>query len=212
MPLVCSPRGVLPVCLAALGIVPGTLAGQHLRPEERQALLTQLHASRAQFHKAVGDLTDAQWTFKPAPDVWSVAEVAEHITVSEDALRQLVLEEVLTAPAEPGRRRELPAKADEVVQFMHDRSQRFQAPAFVAPAGRWPSRGGLLEAFDGSRAMTIAFVDTTRSELHAHFRDNPALGPLDGYEWLWWLAAHTERHLMQIAEVKTHPAFPRRRG
>ena len=35
------------------------------------------------------------------------------------------------------------------------------------------------------------------------------LGPLDGYQWLVFIAAHTERHLAQLREVKADPKFPK---
>ena len=32
---------------------------------------------------------------------------------------------------------------------------------------------------------------------------------LDGYEWLLYIAAHSERHTKQIDEVKADPHFPK---
>jgi hypothetical protein len=33
-------------------------------------------------------------------------------------------------------------------------------------------------------------------------------GPLDGYDWILAVAAHTARHTQQILEVKADPGFP----
>jgi hypothetical protein len=33
--------------------------------------------------------------------------------------------------------------------------------------------------------------------------------PLDGYEWLLFIGAHSERHTKQILEVKADPNFPK---
>ena len=37
--------------------------------------------------------------------------------------------------------------------------------------------------------------------------DSP-LGPMDAYEWLLFIAAHSERHTKQILEVEASPDFP----
>src|SRR5438045_3372548 len=58
--------------------------GETLTQGERERAMSELHATRKQFLDSVAGLSDAQWNFKPAPDVRSVAEVAEHIAVSED--------------------------------------------------------------------------------------------------------------------------------
>jgi len=38
--------------------------------------------------------------------------------------------------------------------------------------------------------------------------EHPALGALDGYQWVLFLAAHGVRHTKQILEVKAEPCFP----
>src|SRR5271170_6413219 len=73
---------------------PATLTSQ-----EREAALKQFETTRDNFLKSIAGLSQAQWTFKPAPDRWSVAEVAEHITVSESTLFGLVQKQVMTSPA-----------------------------------------------------------------------------------------------------------------
>ena len=44
--------------------------------------------------------------------------------------------------------------------------------------------------------------------LRAHVLLHPVLGPLDAYEWVLAVAAHTERHTKQILEVKADANFP----
>jgi hypothetical protein len=35
------------------------------------------------------------------------------------------------------------------------------------------------------------------------------LGPLDAYQWILLISAHSERHTKQIEEVKADPNFPK---
>jgi hypothetical protein len=59
-----------------------------------------------------------------------------------------------------------------------------------------------------ARAMTIELMKNT-PDLRAHATDSPLGQKLDGYEWLLFIAAHSERHTKQIQEVKDNPNFPK---
>jgi hypothetical protein len=37
---------------------------------------------------------------------------------------------------------------------------------------------------------------------------HPAMKELDAYQWILFLAAHSERHLKQLQEVKESPGYP----
>lgn len=45
--------------------------------------------------------------------------------------------------------------------------------------------------------------------LRDHATDSPMGQPLDAYEWLLFIGAHSERHTKQILEVKADPNFPK---
>jgi hypothetical protein len=57
-----------------------------LTPQERELALKELQRTRDKFLQSIAGLSQKQWTFKPAPDRWSVAEVAEHIAVAESGI------------------------------------------------------------------------------------------------------------------------------
>ncbi len=76
----------------ALSVVPA--AAQPLTQPERDALLKRLQQTQQAFHASISGLSDAQWTFKAGPDRWSIAEVAEHIAISETTILQLVTDQV----------------------------------------------------------------------------------------------------------------------
>jgi hypothetical protein len=66
-----------------------------LTPQEREFALKQFETTADNFLKSIAGLSQKQWTFKPAPDRWPIAEVAEHITVSESALGGLVEQQLM---------------------------------------------------------------------------------------------------------------------
>lgn len=180
-----------------------------LTAEEREAALKQLQATHDAFLQSIAGLSEKQWKFKPAPDRWSVAEVAEHIAVSESALLGMVQKQVMASPAAPEKRAEVQGKDDVILKNVPDRSHKAQAPEFLKPTNRWATQADLTKAFEEERKATMDYVKTTSDDLRDHFGPHPVLGPLDGYQWILLISAHSERHTKQIAEVKADPNFPK---
>lgn len=187
--------------------VPALLDAQTLSHDERGVLLGSLRQTDRELTEIVEGVTPAQWSFKPAADRWSIAEVAEHILVSERFFRQLIVGQLMASATKLGVGAE--ARSGEITDFMRDRSQRFQTPDFAVPTGRWATQEEFFEAWDEVRGETIEFVETTELDLHGHTLQHPAFGMIDGNEWLTVMTAHAERHLFQIREVIADPNFPR---
>jgi hypothetical protein len=184
-------------------------ASSTLTPQERDAAIKQFETTRDNFLKSIAGLSPKQWTFKPAPDRWSVAEVAEHITVSEGTLLGLVQTQVMQSAADPAKREQVKGKDQFILEKVPDRSRKAQAPEILKPTGRWATEADLVTEFDTRRAATIEYIRTTNDDLRDHFFDHPLLGTLDGYQWLLLITAHSARHTAQIEEVKADPNFPK---
>ena len=202
----------LSLCLAGISAAAQTMqppAPTPLTAQEREAALKSFQTTRDNFLKSIAGLSQKQWTFKPAPDRWSVAEVAEHITVSESALSGLVQKQIMQSPATPQRRDEVKGKDEIVLEKVPDRNHKAQAPEFLRPTGRWATEAELTKAFEESRAANMDYIRTTNDDLRDHFFDHPVLGTLDAYQWMLLISAHSARHTAQIEEVKADPNFPK---
>jgi len=184
-------------------------AAPTLTPEERESALKSFQTTRDNFLKSITGLSQKQWMFKPAPDRWSVAEVAEHITVSESSLSGLVEKQIMTSPAAPEKREQVKGKDELILQRVPDRTHKAQAPEFLRPTGRWATEADLTKAFEESREATMDYIRTTNDDLRDHFFDHPVFGTLDGYQWLLLISSHSARHTAQIEEVKADPNFPK---
>jgi uncharacterized damage-inducible protein DinB len=198
----------LAVLIALLSAAAPAFA-ETLTKEERERGMSELHATRKLFLDATAGLSEAQWNFKPAPEVWSVAEVAEHIAVSEDMIRGMVTEKIMKTPAEPDKRAEVKGKDDVILEKVVDRSLKVQAPEMLRPTHRWATQQALIDHFKESRDKTIAYVENTQDDLRNHFGEHPLLKLMDGYQWILLLSAHSHRHTLQIEEVKANPNFPK---
>ncbi len=200
-----SLAGVLIALLLMAGAA--TAKAQEVMQAEKDKALQYLETTKKNVLEATKGLSEAQWNFKSAPDRWSVAQVMEHIAAAEDFIRGMLKEKVMMGPAgDPGRDVK---KADEAVLMMvPDRTTKAQAPEPLVPTNRFGSPEGSIKHFVDSRAATEDFLKTTTG-LRDHVTDSP-LGKLDGYEFVLFIAAHSERHTKQINEVKADPNFPKK--
>jgi len=200
-----SPRGTVVALLLFFEAAAASV--QELTQAEKGRALKYLESTKQNVLQATKGLSEAQWTFKPMPDRWSVAQVMEHIVASEDFIREnLLKEKVMAAPAsEPGR--DVKQIDEAVMAKIPDRTQKAQAPAPLLPRNRFGSPDGSVKHFVESRAMTEQYLRTTNG-LRGHVMDGP-VGKMDGYEFVLFIAAHCERHTEQINEVKADPNFPK---
>ena len=206
------PAVVLTMVCMALSFVSAQTAPAASTPltaQEREFALQQFQTTHDNFLKSISGLSEKQWTFKPAPDRWSVAEVAEHITVSETTIMGLIQKQLLQSPAAPEKRAEVKGKDQMILERMPDRSHKAQAPEMLRPTGRWATEAELTKVFEESRKANMDYIRTTSDDLRDHFFSHPVFGPMDGYQWLLLLSAHSGRHTEQIEEVKADPNFPK---
>ena len=188
-------------CVVLMAACPG----QTLSQGDRDFALSALHASRKLFLDTIAQLSDAQLRWKPAPDRWSVLEIAEHVIASEELLPQnagKALESPSVAPMPNARQMD-----EKILQQMRDRSQKATAPEALAPKGKYQHAAELSTAFKILRDRNIAYIRETKDDLRSHSAAS-VVGQLDALQWYLLMAGHTERHVMQMREVMATPGFP----
>ncbi|MGH9788918.1 MAG: DinB family protein [Candidatus Acidiferrales bacterium] len=175
---------------------------------DKEATLKHLEESRAALVAATKGLSAAQWDFREAPERWSAAEIVEHLAASEDLLFNLVTEQVMKTEkmAEPLPNVEESDK--QVVAFLTDRSQKFQAPEPLRPTNRFETPEKAMEHFLESRARTIEYLKAT-PDLRLYALEGPGGAKRDAQQWLLFISGHTVRHTLQMNEVKAHAEFPK---
>lgn len=194
-------------CTLLIGISLLPLSAEPISKGDREFGMSALHASRKLFLDSVAGLSDAQLNFKPAPERWSIAEVAEHIALSEQFIFQ-ASEGALKSPARE--KMADPGKMDEkILAAIPDRSVKATAPEPLRPRNRFKSMAETVAAFTSSRDAHIKYLAETQDALREHFYKNPAFGDVDAFQWILFMSAHTERHVAQILEVKASPDFPK---
>jgi hypothetical protein len=179
---------------------------QEATPADKDKAMQYLESTKKNILETTKGLSNAQWNFKAAPDRWTVAECMEHIAAAEDFLRAMIVEQVMKAPAAPGR--DVIVIDEMIFTKIPDRSKKAQAPEPLIPTNRFGSPQGSVNHFVESRATTEDFLKKT-PDLRQHAVDSPLGVKVDAYEWVLFIAAHSDRHTKQINEVKADPNFPK---
>lgn len=185
------------------------VAAPTLSGAEREKAILNLDATRQLFVKSISGISEKQWRYKPAPDRWSMAEIAEHVTITEEGVLNVVREQIMKERPAPEKRDEVKGKDDVVLTALPDRHATEEARDFFTPTGRYATRADLAKAFEDARLTTLEYVRTTQDDLRDHFSPHPILGELDGYQWILVNAAHCARHTKEIEELKADPGYPK---
>ena len=172
-----------------------------------QEITTYLDAQRASVLAAAGMVPIEQWGDRPAGGAWTVAQVLEHLRLSEAGVVRLAFK--LGKPARAAGARAETSTASMLGSLDHlfgghgimDRSLRREAPEQVCPGYTVDAHsvvGGLTRTRDDLYAA-VALVDGLALEdlrwTHA------ILGELNLYQWILFLGQHEARHAMQVAEI-----------
>jgi len=193
------------VVLALFVMAAPLWAGEPMTDADKKMLLDHLEHTKLKFLESIDGLSAEQWTWKAAPERWSIAECSEHIIKSEGLIRGLISgamgevasDELLASGVR---------KDEMILTAVVDRSQKFQAPEPLLPSGMFADAAAASAAFGPERASTVELAGS--GDLRMHVAEHPVLGQLDAYGWILFLSAHTERHTLQILEVKEAEGFP----
>ena len=180
---------------------------EQLTKEDRKEIIRYLKKTRGELIKKVESLTQEQWHYKPAPEVWSIAEICEHILKAES----VVLKRVDNPEAmeyKPELLENYKEKGAEMIAFIVGRQEKFQAPDPVAPSGKISSPEEFITAFEKRRDETVELVKSIDKPIKAYYEVFGPVGEVNGYHWLMFISAHTERHMIQLAEVLDSSGFP----
>jgi hypothetical protein len=177
--------------------------------EDRKYLLGYLKKTGDDVIRTVAHLTPSQWTYKPDPTRWSIAECVEHLVMEEQTLFQAITQKVVKIPPPDGQARANREQDERIIQFMMDRSQKVSAGESVVPHGKLATVEEGIAQFSKARGESSEWVRTTQLDLRGHGTANPSLHYLDAYGYWILLAAHSARHTAQMEEVKSAPGYPK---
>jgi hypothetical protein len=180
-----------------------------LSKKERKTATSFLKDSEKNVLKTLGNLTDEQLKFKPAPDKWSVQDCMMHIAASEKMLWGMA-DQSIKAAANPEKRTEIKWTDEQVMKNLEDRSVKVKTFAPLEPLNTgFQNIDEAIASFRENRGKLIDYVKSTPSDLRSHVATLP-VGSFDAYQMILFIGAHTNRHVLQMREVMADPGFPKK--
>jgi hypothetical protein len=183
-----------------------------------QGYLEQLAFIRRESAELTGEITDAQFSWRPAPGRWSPGQIVNHLNLAGGDYVQR-----LARLLEDARARGLRDRGDDrpgLIGGMLVRSmeppprRRFKAPKIWQPAdaGAAPGRAGELARWhalhDALEALihAAAGLDLRRIRLASPVS---RLIRMNAGDALALLLTHERRHLLQLRKVTEEPGYPK---
>ncbi|MBY0503429.1 MAG: DinB family protein [Bryobacteraceae bacterium] len=201
-------RHVLPLFLVSFALgQDAPLTQGALTQGERDRAMSYLHATQKQVTDTIHSLTPAQLAYHAGPGRWSVADCLEHLALTESGLFAMITQQVMKSPPAPDLAEVTKGKDDQVMKMIASRDVKAKAPEMFVPSNKWKTTAETLAAFRAARKTTIAYVESTPDALRTHYVRQPM--PMDGYQVVLMIGAHTERHLAQMKEVIASTGFPK---
>lgn len=186
-----------------------SLFSQSLTKKERKEALKFIKWTTTELKNSVRGLSPAQLNFKPGPESWSPLECLYHIAYSEDALGK-ALEVALKAPADAETKASLKTTDIQIKNNIMDRSSKFKtATAFEPLNTGFKNFESAMFAFDVKRAMLVALVKNSEIDFRNHIVVR-TFGKMDAYQFVLFIAGHTNRHTQQINEAKAIAGYPKK--
>jgi hypothetical protein len=169
---------------------------------DRQRVLAHLEMTEAWIVSETSGLSTAQLTFRPTPESWSIQDVVEHLAIAEPQYWQQV-QDSLKQPL--GYKSESTDAA--ILWYGIDRTNRQKTGEARVPKGKYETLAQSLDDFRKLRATMTEFARTTQEDLRGRQLQG---GNMDVYQWLLMISTHSQRHILQIREVKAHGSYPKK--
>jgi hypothetical protein len=166
-------------------------------------ILTYLAEQRTHLSAAVETVPEIARGYRVSPDVWSVAEILEHLSMVEarmgKAFEKVVLEAHRIGVGEETDESSILPLLD--VGRLINRGTRLVAAETSQPTGQVAADDAWAKLTASREALTIAIRHSDGLALEQVSLQHPRLGPLNGYQWLLFIGAHEARHAEQIREI-----------
>jgi hypothetical protein len=168
---------------------------------DRQRLLAHLEMTESWLVSEVDGLSDEQLRFRRAPDAWNIMDVVEHLAIAEPQYWKN-LQDSMKQPETAVK----PEATDAAILWYGiDRTNRQKTGEARVPNGRWNNVKDSLGEFRKLRATMRDYATATKEALRSR---RLLEGNMDVYQWFLMISTHSQRHILQIREIKADPRYP----
>ena len=168
---------------------------------ERQRLVAHFEMTESWLVDEVSHLSPEQLRFRPSPTSWNILDCVEHLDLAEPHYWKM-LQSAMAAPAS---RKGTPSTDLDRIWYGIDRTERNKTVPSETPKSTYPDLAPALSDFRALRATMLTYVRTNQDDWRHHLVPE---WDRDVYQWLLMISAHSQRHILQIREIKHDPNFP----
>ena len=192
------------ISAAAVVIAMGArlLIGAPMTQRDRENLISHLQMTESWLVDETSGLSPAQLNFRMAPGKWTVAEVVEHLVIADPTYWQLFQDGMKQSP----KHLEKQATDADVLWYGINRIQHQKTEPRKDPKGQAIEIRPALDRFRKLHSMMLDYARTTKDDLRGHTVEDWGV---DAYQCLLEISTHTQRHILQIREIKADPGFPK---
>ena len=192
----------LVVAAALLVALTSPSAAGELSASDRQRLVAHLEMTEAWLASELHGLSPAQLTFKMTPESWSIMDVVEHLAIAEPQYWQKLRDSMKQPPTTE----KMEATDAAILWYGIDRTNRARTGEARVPHGTFKDIAGSFGAFRTLRAEMMSYAKTTTDDMRAR---KLLEGNMDVYQWFVMISSHSQRHILQIREIKAHGGYPK---
>ena len=191
------------LCVVLTGGATVPVEGAPMTDRDRERLIAHLQMTGSWLQEEVGHLSQAQLEYRAAPGVWTIAEVVQHLVLAEPGYWEL-FQGGMHQPHAPSFKTK--ATDADVLWYGIDRTHRQQTSSDENPLGQKIEVSEALAKFAQLRQTMLEYAKTTNDDLRGH---DVRRWNVDAYQWFLEISTHSQRHIMQIREIKASPGFPK---
>lgn len=179
-----------------------TPAHAQMKDGDRQRLLAHFEMTESWLVSELQGLSQAQLSFRMTPQSWSIMDVVEHLAVAEPQY----WERVQNSMKQPPTIEKLEGTDAGILWYGIDRTNRATTGEARVPKGRWNSVAESLAEVRKLRSTMKDYAKTTSDDLRSR---KTLEGNIDVYQWFLMISTHSQRHILQIREIKAHSSYPK---
>jgi hypothetical protein len=178
-----------------------TVSAAPLSNGDRQRLIAHLELTEGWLVSELAGLSDAQLRYRMSPESWSISDVVEHLAIAEPQYWKQ-LQDSLKQPAADYQSESTDAA---ILWYGVDRSNRQRTGEARVPHQKSTPQESLA-SFRRLRAEMLKVAKESQDDM----RGRKLLeGNMDVYQWFLMISTHSQRHILQIREVKAHAGYPK---
>jgi hypothetical protein len=189
------------LALVLAASLPSVSSAQAISAGDRQRLLAHLEMTESWLESELKGLSEAQLRFRMKPDGWSITDVVEHLSIAEPQYWKQLTDSI----KQPPKTEKLEATDAAILWYGIDRTNRTTTGEARVPTGKVSNVREPLDKFLKLRATMREYATKTTDDL----RSRQLLeGNMDVYQWFLMISTHSQRHILQIREIKADRRYP----